>query len=700
MIDPESYDLCMETARVALARGDRRGAEESLRAAIRATDREEDSQSKLAAALIRLGELKQEASSDLEAEEMFRHALEVGERALGADDLRIVPALTSLGALRIAKGKPEDAEPLLTRALTISERQLGRDHPDLVVLLNDLSRLYLKQGAYAFAEPLLIRLHAIKRSKGEDHPEVATVLASLATVRQALGRHDAAEQLWRRVVEIRERTLAPNHFAIVSALEHLAETCAARAKTREALRLFQRALAMRELTLGAEHPSLRGSRERIADLQLQASEEEGEETGQTEVRSPATDWRTSPGVDPGVPARVAVPDPVPSYPLSTLGSETRSAFEHEPAQRLASPASAARPTAPAESPTRLTAALEPAQRQTATLDPAEPSPLRLFAVGAPGQAPASVIMPSFKRDLALDDENWDVDVDYAKESRGGAMSALAAVARNRSAQVGVAVVGGVAVVLLALGAGSNAQTDGGQFTTAQGEISRQAFPVAPVPSLDSAALASGSGAQGSTSERAANGESDAKAEDAASSPATTSRGPAPRASSKTAPASSSEVTATTTLPNPVLSRSLPRGASAQVDSVMRAMSVAPAAIGPSAAPEVSFTSGGTIGGSAAVPLSTRITQPVRMGPMPRIPFPSALLSSGGTTSGSVLVEFAVDTTGRPDLSTVKILATDHALFSSAVRKAIPSMRFAPAEENGRKVRGLVQVPFRFSAVRD
>src|SRR5205814_4996200 len=97
------------------------------------------------------------------------------------------------------------------------------------------TRLYLKQSEYSSAEPLLLRLLDLKRSKGEDHPEVATVLASLASVRQALGMHESAEQLWRRVLDIRERTLAPNHFATASALEHLGGSCAARGKLEEVL---------------------------------------------------------------------------------------------------------------------------------------------------------------------------------------------------------------------------------------------------------------------------------------------------------------------------------------------------------------------------------------------------------------------------------------------------------------------------------
>jgi len=181
-------------------------------------------------------------------------------------------SLLRQGALKLEAGNDAEAEEFFRKALELGDRTVGPDHPDMILLVNDLTRIYLKQSAYASAEPLLLRLLEMKRSKGEDHPEVATVMASLATVRQALGRHESAEQLWRRVLEIRERTLAPNHFAIATALEHFGEACSARGKIRDALTAFQRAHLIRELTLGSDHSSLRTSRERIADLQLQASD--------------------------------------------------------------------------------------------------------------------------------------------------------------------------------------------------------------------------------------------------------------------------------------------------------------------------------------------------------------------------------------------------------------------------------------------
>ncbi|MGH7677627.1 MAG: TonB family protein [Gemmatimonadaceae bacterium] len=294
-----SYERSIEAAGIALASGDQEGAELALHAAVKAIEDVDEYRLELTAVLVRLGGLKQEMGSLSEAEEYFHRALEIGERGLGPENLGIVPALKGLGTTRLIQGNAANAEPLLTRALAISERHLGEDHPDLVILLNDLTRLYLKQMAHAFAEPLLLRMLELKRSKGDDHPEVATVLASLAAVRQALGRHESAEQLWRRVLTIRERTLAPNHFAVATALEHLAETCAARGKLSDALGLSQRALTIREATLGREHSSVRVSRERIADLELQAAEG-AYETGDAHRRPVASERSSAPLELPGV----------------------------------------------------------------------------------------------------------------------------------------------------------------------------------------------------------------------------------------------------------------------------------------------------------------------------------------------------------------------------------------------------------------
>jgi periplasmic protein TonB len=75
-------------------------------------------------------------------------------------------------------------------------------------------------------------------------------------------------------------------------------------------------------------------------------------------------------------------------------------------------------------------------------------------------------------------------------------------------------------------------------------------------------------------------------------------------------------------------------------------------------------------------------------------YPEMLKSSG--VEGEALVQFIVDTTGRAEVGSFKVLRASHDAFGQAVRSALPRMRFLPAEIGGRKVRMLVQQPFAFA----
>ena len=78
-------------------------------------------------------------------------------------------------------------------------------------------------------------------------------------------------------------------------------------------------------------------------------------------------------------------------------------------------------------------------------------------------------------------------------------------------------------------------------------------------------------------------------------------------------------------------------------------------------------------------------------------YPSMLES--GRVEGEVLVQFVVDTAGRAEMSSFKVLKATNDLFASSVRKVLPNMKFYPAEVGGHKVRQLVQMPFGFKVPR-
>ncbi|MEK6612402.1 MAG: energy transducer TonB [Gemmatimonadota bacterium] len=80
------------------------------------------------------------------------------------------------------------------------------------------------------------------------------------------------------------------------------------------------------------------------------------------------------------------------------------------------------------------------------------------------------------------------------------------------------------------------------------------------------------------------------------------------------------------------------------------------------------------------------------------PLYPALLQAQGI-EGMAIVRFVVDSTGRADLSSFRLIESSHPLFAAAVRDALPRMKFRAAIIGSRKVRQLVEQPFIFRIVR-
>jgi protein TonB len=100
-------------------------------------------------------------------------------------------------------------------------------------------------------------------------------------------------------------------------------------------------------------------------------------------------------------------------------------------------------------------------------------------------------------------------------------------------------------------------------------------------------------------------------------------------------------------------------------------------------------------GPDAVYFEFQVEQPVRPAADSRGPrYPEA--EKAARREGEVLAQFVVDTTGQADLASFKVLGSTGEAFATAVREALPSLRFLPAEVGGRKVKQLVQQPFQFA----
>ena len=651
MVDSTAaYERDANTSSYSGINGDRPAGERVSRSRNQAADELDGAGPEHASALLRMGALKQDTGKYLEAEELFGRALEIGERSLGMDNPAIIPALTSLTSARLMAGKLEGAQELAIRVVAISEQDLAEHEPDVAILLNDLARLCLKQSAHAVAEPLLLRLVAMKRSKGEDHPELGTVLASLATVRQALGRHESAEQLWRRVLEIRERTLAPNHFSFAVALEHLAESCAARGKIGEALQLFQRAQTIRELTLGAGHPSLRVSRDRIADLQLQAEES-----------------LDAPPEAPGPAAekyRLLAVSPSASSPLVSSPPQIRE-----------------RPTPPRKASARVI------EREPHVEDfSAPPSPAPAAAVPIDNEPPKADSLSYRDVILSIQQEMEDEEGAKATTALGAGLFApvVAAVKeRQKATIIGV----GVVALLVVLATAGKGWTESTQQAGAA-----EAFPSVTPP----VATPSGGDASGRPVVLGNEPSNAVAVAAAAATPVTASRTRLaeqrpidPRPAAKK-PTERSPEPARISIPK--VSSALAGG----FDSVVRARSgSAESVAGESFSVQLPPLSGA--GQRMTFDRDDAVTPPQRaqlIGTLPVPRYPAQLVD----VQGEVRVRFDVDATGRPVMSSVSVVSSPNSILTAAVLKVIPTIRFVPGRSGGpdsKPIADVVQLGFQF-----
>jgi protein TonB len=107
--------------------------------------------------------------------------------------------------------------------------------------------------------------------------------------------------------------------------------------------------------------------------------------------------------------------------------------------------------------------------------------------------------------------------------------------------------------------------------------------------------------------------------------------------------------------------------------------------------------GAATGSDSGEPMfASQVDKPVMArdgNPTPK--YPSLLESS--RIEGSVLAQFVVDTLGRAEMSSFKVLDASNDLFAQSLRSTLARWRFYPAEAGGRKVKQIVQLPLRFIA---
>ncbi len=113
------------------------------------------------------------------------------------------------------------------------------------------------------------------------------------------------------------------------------------------------------------------------------------------------------------------------------------------------------------------------------------------------------------------------------------------------------------------------------------------------------------------------------------------------------------------------------------------------------------TGSGVVGGVANTNqtyFEFQVEKPAEMlAESPKPKYPSVLESSG--IAGEVQAQFVVSSAGKADMESFKVLKSTNELFTQAVKKVLPRMRFSPAMIGGKPVNQLVQQSFQFAVPR-
>lgn len=160
------------------------------------------------------------------------------------------------------------AEELFSAALKEAEN-LGSNNPRIATSLHSLAVVYQYEGKYDQALKLYRRaLEINERTLGKEHPQVAGILNDLAMLYLSQGKYAKAESLFKRAITINEKTYGKENRDLASNLNNLGLVYRAMGKNALAGTLFQRALTIREKAPESEQQDVAQSLYNLAELCL------------------------------------------------------------------------------------------------------------------------------------------------------------------------------------------------------------------------------------------------------------------------------------------------------------------------------------------------------------------------------------------------------------------------------------------------
>lgn len=157
------------------------------------------------------------------SEQLYKKSLDMCKKKLPPDSLRLADILHDYSIMLVDQNKLDSAEPLLKRSLSIREQQLGYDSTPPITFdtLNELSNLYRVMGDDNNAEIHYRKMLDIReKTLGPDHPATALNYYNLSIILHDKCNYEESESFAIKSLCSMSRIYGANHSETIKVLDN------------------------------------------------------------------------------------------------------------------------------------------------------------------------------------------------------------------------------------------------------------------------------------------------------------------------------------------------------------------------------------------------------------------------------------------------------------------------------------------------
>jgi CHAT domain-containing protein/tetratricopeptide (TPR) repeat protein len=174
-----------------------------------------------------------------DAEQEYRKAFEIKEKALGREHLEVAEVLNLLGTLYQARGTMKEAESAYSRSLDIREKAFGKYHPDIADSYDTLADFFMAVNNYQEAElRYKTALEIREKIYDKSAPQIAESMQHLGVLYRQTGRYEASGHYLEKAYTSRLGLLGEKHPKVAESAKELAMLYALQGRHAESNRFF------------------------------------------------------------------------------------------------------------------------------------------------------------------------------------------------------------------------------------------------------------------------------------------------------------------------------------------------------------------------------------------------------------------------------------------------------------------------------